>query len=690
MNTTAAMADTAADLERAARAVIVSRFGRFAAGCVLPMLVWTVSLAYANPGNRTPAALTLGFQALVLAIAWRRCHRDPARVHGGAIVAATTLVLTLSTIVLFTAAGSTGEVLGFVLFTMCVMAALVFPWGWEWETGLTAAVLGLYACAFPWLRFALAPVELTPVIGIAAVLCVAIAEGHAQNFRATLRRRWSEEEALRALAASRDTYRDITENARDLIWATDLDGRLTYVNEAGARVLGFAPAEILGRNVDQSIMPHPEEGTPAEMRAHLGAGATLPPTVLECHTVKGPTWVEMIAYAVRDADGTVIGFRGISRDVTARRQAETALRESEARYRGLVESQDALIYRADLAGKLTFLNEACRGKYGVAHIPLTHLSFLTFVHPDDAPQAMAALAAVAAGGRYRRTSRGRTPAGWRWIEWEVCAIADGNGVVTEVQGVGHDVTEKRAADEALQRSLDALREREEQLRLMALRQAAIREEERKRLGFDLHDGVCQELVGIGILIESARQRGVTKEAGTTLTRAQTYLRAVGEHLRLLARELRPLQLLDLGLGECLRALATGMATAQVRITVAGPTEIPRLGEEIEVAVYRVAQEALANAVRHAQARNVALTLATSGEMLALEVRDDGVGFERATLRSAALGLVAMEERAIALGGRLSVQSAPGTGTTVRLECPLGGSTTSARTSSASASWRESR
>ena len=79
---------------------------------------------------------------------------------------------------------------------------------------------------------------------------------------------------------------------------------------------------------------------------------------------------------VRDASGNSIGFRGISRDVTERQLAETALRESEARYRGLVESQDALIYRADLQGNLTFLNEACRRAYGLEHdapLALLHL-----------------------------------------------------------------------------------------------------------------------------------------------------------------------------------------------------------------------------------------------------------------------------------------------------------------------------
>jgi PAS domain S-box-containing protein len=663
---------SAARLDLAARAAIAARFGRFTAGCLVPMVVWVCALSWVDPANLVPALVTLGAQGLVLAAAWRRIRLDPRDPRVASTTVAAGLAIAAANVALFVRAGTTGEVIGFVLFTICAMSALVFPWGWRRESVLTAGALALLAAGGPWTGYALPAAELVPVIAIAAILCVAIAEGHARNFHATLRRRWSEEEARRELAASRDTYRDITENARDFIWASDLEGRLTYVNETGARILGFAPAELLGRNVDEHIAPpQTNAANAAALRAHLASGGVLPPTVLEWRSARGRMWVEVVAYAVRDADGTVVGFRGISRDVTERWLAETALRESEARYRGLVESQDALIYRADLDGNLTFLNDACRRKYGVEDTPLAELNFLTFVHPDDVEGARTILRTVHAGDRYRRTSRGRTPEGWRWVEWEVCAIADAAGTITEVQGVGRDVTERKSADEALQQSLAALREREEQLRLMGIRQTAIREDERKRLGFDLHDGVCQELVGIGILVESARQRGVSASAAATLATVQRHLRTVGEHLRLLARELRPLQLSDLGLGECLRALAKGMAENGPAISVDVPSDLPRLSEEVEVAVYRVAQEALANAVRHAHADAIALTVTTDDLTLALEVRDDGRGFDRDALRSRALGLVAMEERAVALGGRLAVRSAPGAGTTIRLECPIG-------------------
>ncbi|HEY2385752.1 MAG TPA: PAS domain S-box protein [Candidatus Binatia bacterium] len=658
------------ELNYAARALVAERLGTFAASWLGPMVIWALTLTFGSPRAPFAAWATIGVQVAALRAALRLRDRHPDGIY--AIVLGLAMVLALSSIVLFAWARGTAEVLGFVLFTLCSLCALLFPWGGRVEFALTATVLAIFALAFPRLHFALPPSEVVPVVTVAAALCVAFAEGNARAFRAATLRTFSEEAALRELAASRDSYRDLTEHASDFIWATDPEGRMTYVNAAGAHILGGTQESLLGRKFDTYLTDHPANPDLAALRRRITSGEKVPASLSQIRTVRGPMWIETVRYPIHGANGDVLGFRGISRDVTERWEAEAALRESEARYRGLIESQEELIFRADFDGSLTFINEACRRKYGVDQ-RAEGVSFLDFVHPDDAPFAGAALRGLAAGGRYRRTSRGQTPEGWRWVEWEVCAIADEAGAITEIQGVGHDVSERRAADEALQASLAALREREEQLRLMARRQAAVREDERKRLSFDLHDGVCQELVGIGILVESARSRGVSEGADPKLVQVQGHLRQVGEHIRMLARDLRPLQLSDLGLGECLRALAKGMATEAVSVTVSFPAALPRLAEETEVAVYRVAQEALANAVRHAAPRAVTLTLGAERDWLRLEVRDDGRGFDRTTLGSAALGLVAMEERAIALGGRLAIRSAPGAGTTVCLECPLGAS-----------------
>jgi two-component system sensor histidine kinase UhpB len=145
---------------------------------------------------------------------------------------------------------------------------------------------------------------------------------------------------------------------------------------------------------------------------------------------------------------------------------------------------------------------------------------------------------------------------------------------------------------------------------------------------------------------------------------------VGEHLRQLARDLRPLLLRDLGLRESLRSLADGMTAAGTTVDAVFPTVIPRLREETEIGVYRIAQEALANAARHSGAGTIRLTLHADDTRLALEISDDGRGFVVDDRRSGeTLGLVGMQERALALGGCLELRSTPGRGTVVRLECP---------------------
>ena len=146
-----------------------------------------------------------------------------------------------------------------------------------------------------------------------------------------------------------------------------------------------------------------------------------------------------------------------------------------------------------------------------------------------------------------------------------------------------------------------------------------------------------------------------------------YLGEVVEHLRLLAGELRPMLLHDLGLEGSLRSLALGLSNDTITIEAVLPTRVPRLEETAEVTVYRIAQEALANALRHAHARTVTLELATDQGRLRLEVRDDGCGFDPAHRRTTALELLSMEERALALGGRLAVTSVPSEGTTIVLE-----------------------
>ena len=194
--------------------------------------------------------------------------------------------------------------------------------------------------------------------------------------------------------------------------------------------------------------------------------------------------------------------------------------------------------------------------------------------------------------------------------------------------------------------------------MLAQRQVKVREEERRRLGFDLHDDVCQELVGTGIMVESVRGRlqGIDPEASQKLARVSRHLNELGEHLRQVARELRPMLLHDLGLEDSVSSLAAGMTSAATRVTAISTTPIPRLGEDVEVAVYRIVQEAITNGSPPRRRQRDRGLLAAAEGVLRVEIRDDGRGFDVRERQRDALGLVSMEERALALSGKLQVKS----------------------------------
>lgn len=373
----------------------------------------------------------------------------------------------------------------------------------------------------------------------------------------------------------------------------------------------------------------------------------------------------------RDDTGRPACMLGVCWDVTLDKEAGASLRTSEARYRGLVESQQDLVFRFDLEERVTFANDAYCARFGLTREEVLG-NGLTHLHPDDRDATTAAIAALLTPPhRAMLENRIRTPQGWRWVSWSACAIQDQNGRVVEIQCAGRDVTERHVAEDGLRTSIEALRLREERLRLLAQRLVAVRDDERRRLGLDLHDGVCQDLVGIAMLVGSLRHRlpSAPAEVTTTLAHVERHLQTVGDHLRDLAHELRPMLLHDLGLEGSLRALVDGFSAGPTRVSVTFTTPISRLGEPVETAVYRIAQEALANAIRHAAASEVTLTLGIP-DAVHLEVHDDGCGFEpEESGRSHSIGLASIAERALAIGGTLVVDSLPGAGTTVRFSCP---------------------
>jgi len=668
----------------AERDLVCDRFPFFVVVWISMSFVWLYALVSGETALldwRSALATGVGELFVLLPVLpWlRRARRSPLAVRTVTLGA----LIVLSFVWTVGASLSAAPLVAMVppLAAFMLVLPLFFAWSWRVELGLMCAVA---LQATTWMRVVrpstnVALVDLLFVLTGAMALGTVLAARVARELRMRLARRMEEDASRRALAEAHEARRESEERFRVAFRRAPIgmsmvgvDGVIQQVNAAFERMLGRSADELVGRHVDDFIQPDDLETAHADRRQVLGGEVAMLESVMRLRHRDGHAVFARVTRAlVRDRAGHPSHMIGQVEDVTERLRTERALATSERMFRSFAESTAAgvLIVQDEV---IRYVNAAVTAITGFGADELRGMALGDLLHPDDRAVALARARArvrdeptpVRVEYRLRTKSGGHC-----WVDLTV-GLIDHEGRPA-LLGTAFDITERRKAEEALRASLEELRQREEQLRLLAQRQVRIREEERRRLGFDLHDDVCQELVGTGIMVESVRGRlhAIDPEASQKLARVGRHLNELGEHLRLVARELRPMLLHDLGLEDSLRSLAAGMATS-ARITTRVPTPIPRLGEEIEVAVYRIVQEAITNAVRHADAKEILVSLAAAEGVLTVEVRDDGRGFEVKARRRDALGLVSMEERALAVGGTLRVTSAPSRGTSVVLTCPL--------------------
>jgi two-component system, NarL family, sensor histidine kinase UhpB len=216
---------------------------------------------------------------------------------------------------------------------------------------------------------------------------------------------------------------------------------------------------------------------------------------------------------------------------------------------------------------------------------------------------------------------------------------------------------------------DMLDRLEHERRDSARRALLVQEAERRRIARELHDEVGQTLTGVMLQVEGL-SGAIPEELRGQLDELRETARRGTEDVRRIARQLRPEALEDLGLQSALAALATAVGE-QAHVQVVRHLASPRLplSEEQELVIYRVAQEAMTNVARHADAETVELRLERDDEHVALIVRDDGRGLPP-TAESSSHGIRGMRERAMLIGARFAIAPAPGRGTEVRLSIPV--------------------
>jgi two-component system sensor histidine kinase UhpB len=358
-----------------------------------------------------------------------------------------------------------------------------------------------------------------------------------------------------------------------------------------------------------------------------------------------------------------------------RRQAEADLRESEQRYRLLVGSIPAVVYKGYLDWSVDFIDDKIEEFTGYprAEFESRRMKWVDLILPEDLPGAIRDfLRGLKSNGAYYREFRIRTKDGRiLWLQDRGQMIFNRQGEIDYVSGVFFDASEA-------QRAKMALKESERRLRFLTSQLLTAQEQERRRISMELHDELGQSLTVMKLqirAIEGALQVN-QPELRQEFEELRKYLDGTIENVRRLSRDLNPAILEDLGLLASLKYLLEGLGK---HITVKPSLEVEDLNRlfplKSQIIIYRIFQECLNNIAKHAGACQVSVAVRREGEAVTFTLEDDGVGFNvdqvmNQTADVRGLGLAAINERARMLGGTCKVWSQPGAGTQVVCTIPV--------------------
>ena len=356
-------------------------------------------------------------------------------------------------------------------------------------------------------------------------------------------------------------------------------------------------------------------------------------------------------------------------------RTEERLRESEAGYRSLFENAVVGMSQALPDGRLIHANMAYARMYGYTSpdemlAEVSHVQHL-YARPEDRRTVLRVLEETGVLSPMEIPVVRRDGSRLTALV-TAAAVKNLSGKVLYYQATHVDITARKRAEEELRTS-------REQLRALAVRLQAVREEERTHIAREIHDVLAQELTLLKIDLVWMQHRlakpGTTADSNTLtahvsdmVTAADTAIRSVQK----IATKLRPAVLDSLGLCAAVEWLARDF---QTRSGIEHRASVPEgelpVGPDTATAAFRILQESLTNVLRHANATRVDIVLRQDGDRLVLRVQDNGTGLPPETVNDPlSIGLVGMRERALLLGGELTIQSQPGGGTAVEVRLPL--------------------
>ena len=496
-----------------------------------------------------------------------------------------------------------------------------------------------------------------------------------QMARVAIEAKGSEErmaEKIQALSRQKEDHlRLVIDTIPTIAWSVGPDGTVDFVNQRWLEYTGLSSEEAL----DEAIHTvHPED-LPRVMEkwsVDMVAGEPYEGEMRLRRADGEYRWFLNRTVPLRDAGGNIVKWYGTATDIEDRKQAENALRESEEKFRQFAENVRTVFWMSTPAmDEQLYVNPAYESIWGRSLESLRQKprSFMDSIHPEDRDRAIGILEGQRLRGFEVEYRVVRPDGSVRWVRDRGFPVKNRAGEVYRVAGVTEDITERRQAGDALRRSAA-------ELQALSRRLVDLQESERRQLSRELHDRVGQSLTALKINIDILQTALASQGNAEVLARvadSAALLESTMDAIENVMSELRPPMLDDYGLASALDWHAknfskrTGIAVA---VRASEPTVRPP--PRVEIALFRIAQEALNNVAKHARAHRVEIALAHANDECVMSVEDDGIGFAGVEGTSdkpkPGLGMVTMRERAQAVGGRFDVRalSARGTQLTVRV------------------------
>lgn len=488
-------------------------------------------------------------------------------------------------------------------------------------------------------------------------------------------------QAEQRLAASQRLFQAFTENSPAVAFMKDARSRRVYMNRR-YREQFAQNLDLMGKSDEDLFEPDVAATLMAEDRRVLAEKKVIKSEVV----VPTPDGVRRhwltYKFPIEDERGDLF-VGGVAVDITPLQQAQqdlqTAnaelerrvaertqeLRKSESRLRKWLEQSVVPIQVVSPEGWTVQVNPAWEKLWGVDFKDMAGRNLLTDLQVEQ--QGIGAYIRRALAGEAVFVpevpyvpDRGVFAGQARWCRGAIYPVKnDSTGEVEEIVIVHHDVTERKQIEQQLRAEEKVMRN------LLDLQ-----EQERKLIAYEIHDGVVQDLIGAQMRLDTFIQTRHVKEAGELKIASELLRKGIGEARRLISG-LRPLVIDEKGLVQAIQYLiAEEEQRGGPNIHFFHRVQFDRLPSLVEGTLFRIVQECLNNARQHSNSPEVEIWLQQVGSRLTIQVRDYGCGFELAKVPDDRFGLEGIRRRAQIFGGKSSIETHLGEGTTVRVEIPL--------------------